>query len=72
LNRHVQATGNPGARQRLRAAVFLAKGHQARHFILSEFDFFAAPFGQAIKLGRRTIENSIRRLRYDLRHGKLL
>jgi hypothetical protein len=43
LNGHVKGTRNARAFQRLCLAVFLAGGHQARHFDLGNGDFFAAP-----------------------------
>ena len=72
LDRHVQAAGDAGARERLRAAVLFAQGHQAGHFVLGQLDFLAAPFGQAIELGGRTIEHLVRQFRSHLRHGNLL
>ncbi len=44
----------------LRAAVLLAQGHQAGHFVLGQLDLLAAPIGQAIELGGRTIEHFVR------------
>ena len=72
LNRHVQAAGDAGARERLRAAVFLAQGHQARHFVFRQLDFLAAPIGQAIELGGRTVQHFVRQFGSHLRHGILL
>ena len=58
--------------ERLRLAVLLAEGHQAGHFVLGQLDLFAAPFGQAVELSGRTIENLVRQLRGNLGHGTLL
>ncbi len=43
LNGHVQGTGNAGALERLGVTEFGAAGHQARHFVLGDLDFGAAP-----------------------------
>ena len=73
LDRHVQAAGDAGALERLGAAVLFAQGHQAGHFVLGELDFLAAPFGEAVELGGRTIDDLVRQLlRGHLRHGNLL
>ena len=37
-------------------AVLLAQGHQAGHLVLGELDLLAAPLGEALELGGRTIE----------------
>jgi len=42
LHRHVEATHNTGACERLLAGVFLAESHQARHFSFGEVEFLAA------------------------------
>ena len=72
LDRHVQAAGDASARERLGAAVLFAECHQAGHFVLGQVDFLAAPFGQAVELGGRTIEHLVRQFRSHLRHGNLL
>ncbi len=72
LNCHVQAAGDASAGKRLGAAVLFAQGHQAGHFVLGQLDLLAAPFGQAVELGRRTIEHFVRQFCGHLRHGKLL
>ena len=46
LNGHVQRTHDARAGQRLLRAVALAEGHQARHLLLGQPDFFSAPFGE--------------------------
>ena len=46
LDRHVQAAGDAGARQRLGLAVLVAHGHQARHLGLGDRDFLAPPVRQ--------------------------
>ena len=46
LDGHVQRTHHAYAFQRLLGAVFAAHGHQARHFMLGNFDLLAAPLGQ--------------------------
>ena len=46
LNGHVQRTGDADACQRLFLCVLLADGHQTRHLVLGDGDFFAAPIGQ--------------------------
>ena len=46
LDCHVQATGDPGAGQRLRCTIFLAQSHQARHLVFGQFDLESTPFGQ--------------------------
>src|SRR4029077_2952936 len=46
LNRHVEAAHDPGAGERLPAAVLGAKRHQAGHLLPGEPDLFAAEFGQ--------------------------
>ena len=61
LDRHVQAAGDAGAGERLRAAVFFPQGHQAGHFVLGQHDFFAAPFGQAVELGGRTMVSYLKK-----------
>ena len=53
-------------------AVLFAQGHQAGHFVLGQLDLLAAPFGQALELGGRTIEHLVRQFRSHLRHGNLL
>ena len=47
LDRHVQRAGDARALQRLRRAVFLARGHQARHLGFGDVDFLAAEIGEA-------------------------
>ena len=52
-------------------AVLFAQGHQAGHFVLGQHDLLAAPLGQAIELGGRTIENFVRQtLGSNLGHAK--
>jgi len=46
LDRHVQRARDPRALERLGGAVFLAQGHQARHFGFGDVEFLAAEFGQ--------------------------
>ena len=45
LDRHVQRAGDARAFQRLLALVFLAHGHETRHFGLGDGDFLAAETG---------------------------
>jgi hypothetical protein len=47
LDRHVQATGDARALERLCFAVFLAQCHQAGHFGLGDGDFVTPVFGEA-------------------------
>jgi hypothetical protein len=47
LDRHVQGAGDAGALEHLLGAVFLARGHQARHLGFGDGDFLAAEFGEA-------------------------
>ena len=42
LNGHVKATSNASTGEWFCFAVLLAKGHQSRHFVFSQFDFAAA------------------------------
>jgi hypothetical protein len=46
LDRHVQRAGDAHALERLRLGVLAADRHQARHLVLGDLDFLAAPFGQ--------------------------
>ena len=46
LDGHVQGSGDPCALERLGRTIFLARGHQARHFGLSNQDFLAAKGGE--------------------------
>ena len=46
LDGHVEAAGDAGAGERLVGAVLGARGHEAGHFVLRDFDFLAAPVGQ--------------------------
>jgi hypothetical protein len=46
LDRHVQRAGDPRTLERLRGAVFLTGGHQARHLGLGNVDFLAAEIGE--------------------------
>ena len=48
LNGHVQRAGDAHAGQRLCRRIFIANRHQARHLLLGDGDFFAAPIGQAM------------------------
>ena len=66
LDGHVQAAGDAGAGERLAGAIFLPQRHQARHFLLGQSNFLAAPFGQG------DIGNLIRQFGLDLQHGWLL
>ena len=65
LNGHVQAAGNPGAGQRLRLAILLPQGHQARHFAFGQLDLFATPIGQG------QVRHFIGQFRFDRRHKRL-
>ncbi len=47
LDRHVQRAGHAHALERLARRVFFTNRHQARHFLLGDRDFLAAPIGQA-------------------------
>ena len=47
LDGHVQRTGDARALERLLRAVFLARGHQARHFGLGQRELLAAEIGEA-------------------------
>ncbi len=47
LDGHVQRTGDAHALEGLLLAVLLAQGHQARHLVLGDLEFLAAPFGEA-------------------------
>ena len=47
LDGHVQRTRNADALKGLLLAVLLAQGHQARHLVLGNLEFLAAPFGEA-------------------------
>ena len=66
LDRHVQAAGDAGAGERLGAAVLFAQGHQAGHLVFGQLDFLAAPLGQPVELGRRTIEHFVRQFSWPL------
>ena len=46
LHSHVQRAGDPGPGEWLGLAVFLAKGHKARHFVLGQTDLVTAVFGK--------------------------
>ena len=46
LNGHVQRAGDAHAGQGLGRGILVADGHQARHLVLGDGDFFAAPVGQ--------------------------
>ena len=49
------------------------QGHQAGHLVFGQLDFLAAPLGQPVEFGRRTIHDFVRKLfRSHLRHGNLL
>jgi hypothetical protein len=47
LDGHVQRTGDAHALERLGGGVLLADRHQARHLVLGDIDFLAAPLGFA-------------------------
>ena len=47
LDCHVQRAGNAHALQRLGRGVLAPDRHQARHFLLGDSDFLAAPVGEA-------------------------
>ena len=46
LDGHVQTTGDSGTGQRFAFAELLSQGHHARHLVLGQSDFLAAPLGQ--------------------------
>ena len=66
LDRHMEAAGDAGSSERLRATVLLAEGHQARHLVLGEHDLLAAP------VGKRKIGDFVRQTGFDVGHGNLL
>ena len=65
LDGHVQRAGNAHALQRQLGLVLAADGHQARHFVLGDVQFLAAPVGQGdiadlvIAFGGEGLGNSI-------------
>jgi len=68
LDGHVQRTGNARALQRLAGGIFLADGHQARHFGFRDADFLLAPGGQG-QVGNEEIGGLV--FEYGVHHALL-
>ena len=47
LDRHVKRTHHAHAGERLLGSILVTRGHQARHFVLGDIEFFTAKIGQA-------------------------
>ncbi len=69
LNGHVQRTGDADSGERLFLGVLVADGHQARHLVLGDGNFFPAPVGQ-LHVGH--LEFGADRFRENGAHGCVL
>ena len=66
LDRHVQRAHDPGPPERFFGAVFSAHGHQARHLLLGDLDFLAAPVRQrdvGYLVGQVLVDEHIRKFK---------
>ncbi len=67
LDGHVQAAHDAGALERLLVGVLGTQGHETRHFVLGEFDLFAADAGEidvgdlvvTVEQGARTVVRGV-------------